>query len=118
MDMTAREAIKQIKDYLRNTGFDPNETDIQAIRIALAALEAQEPRVLAVEELAEWNNDTMLFVEAVDGCDIYADKASVVKFRLLNKRGCWRGSLQYYGRHIRVWNNRPTAEQMAAEPWL
>jgi hypothetical protein len=86
---------------------------LTASKMALAALEAQEPRVLKRSEVDAIINESAkhyfpcsFIVETKDG-----------QLTFLVWGYCITFGKETYGATWRIWNKWPTAEQMAATPW-
>ena len=89
------------------------------IRDALALLREQEARVMTREELKSietWNQNTppYLWVEDITGRDNRWNYWRAIR-AALNLPGTM--GMQNYGSVWRVWNLRPTPEQMRETPW-
>lgn len=95
-------------------------------RDALALLKEQEPRVLTLEELEDW--DGAIFFEAFETDMYYALIENVEltagmdgEYVLVNvvpgehHRRIWSG--EHYGSIWRCWTSRPTPEQMRETKW-
>lgn len=93
---------------------------------ALALLKAQEPRVMTLEELEDWDDpvffetfETDMYyvlienVEPTAGMDGEFVFVNVVPGE--HHRRIWGG--EHYGRIWRCWTSRPTDAQREATPW-
>lgn len=93
---------------------------------ALALLKAQEPKVMTLDELEDW--DGPVFFEAFETDMYYALIEHVEptagidgEFVFVNvvpgshHRRIWGG--EHYGEIWRCWTSRPTEEQREATPW-
>ena len=120
--MTNQQAI----DLLSNTYFPCGSDSGEAIAKAIEALKANEPRVMTLEELEDW--DAPVFFEAIDTDAYYALIETVEptagingEVVLLNVtpgghyRRVWSG--EHYGEIWRCWTSHPTDAQMEATPW-
>ena len=118
MNMTAREAIERLNDLAEHLQDTWNPPYIDAIDMAVAALEAQIPRVLTLNEVIEYldnANPVALqivkmggFVWCGNGDEIYCSLSRVCKCDDIDKN---------YGVKWRCWNVKPTAEQTQNTPW-
>ena len=91
----------------------------QLVTDALALLKGQEPRVMTLEELKSiktWNRNTppYLWVEDITGRDNRWKYWRAIR-ESLNLPGTM--GVQNYGSVWRVWNLRPTPEQMRDTKW-
>ena len=77
----------------------------EELRNALELLNAQEPRVLTLEEA---QHAEVVWVEDRETCNIYP---CIVKNNMNDSK------LYKYGIQWRVWSSRPTDEQREATPW-
>lgn len=110
--------------YLMQCASCPYHTDkarcvTTLMRDALALLKGQEPRVMTLEELKSiktWNRNTppYLWVEDITGRDNRWKYWRAIR-ESLNLPGTM--GVQNYGSVWRVWNLRPTPEQMRDTKW-
>jgi len=125
-DMTAREAANILWKLDFFLGGNPKilEKAEEALRMAIAALEAQEPRVLKKEELQSLKDPTPMYfedrgdpefalacvIEKADNsaCYIYSAYATCFYTPLL---------FSDYNIMWRCWTHEPTTEQVANTPW-
>ena len=89
-------------------------------RDALALLKAQQPRVMALEEVRLLNKDAVVWYEH-EG--VFRQPCPrVVEFVFdehitFTDGGVWSFSADGYGERWRLWTSRPTDEQREATPW-
>ena len=127
--MTNAEAIKIINQYDCNFYWTdgekiPTEDLIEAFYLAVKALEAQEPRVLMLEEVKGLQSlkDGAIWLE------MWRDTAfpafpemllSHISYFVAIPFNGYRGWVrnEYYGKTWRCWSSRPTKEQMEEAKW-
>ena len=86
---------------------------------ALELLKAQRPRVLTLEEIQNWQEDTITWYEHHGVIGVrprlvsYADSKCV----LFTDGGKWFFEEDSYGTRWRCWSARPTDEQREGTPW-
>lgn len=126
--------IKALEECLNAScrGFQPGrycpiEDDVwETIDDALALLKAQEPRVMTIEEIEQWNQPDV-WMEKKDGepdiCGDYLAPMTRMQY------GFWYAIIvdgskhppvlngDYYGKEWRCWSARPTDEQREATAW-
>lgn len=133
--MTNAEAIKIINQYDCNFYWTdgekiPTEDLIEAFYLAVKALEAQEPRVLTLEEVIKHYSLPPVFVDDLSAQEDYLQDISPLYFDFpqcdswavhwrgyQSARKClddWKAS---YGINWRCWSAKPTEEQREATPW-
>ena len=88
---------------------------------ALALLKAQEPRVMTLEELADWHKKPEserepIYVEYLPNSGLGTSKWTIEYFGF-NPNLYPNKNSGYYGKWLRCWTSRPTLEQMEATPW-
>jgi hypothetical protein len=128
--MTPQEAIEIITESIRQTRIilsDPNlffsstqrgkgiansEKELEAKKMAVAALEASIPRVLTLEEARALEPHTPTWTEYEHGGAIYG-----VYLHLITQSIARVESVTSRGRRARIWSAWPTDEQRAATPW-
>jgi hypothetical protein len=117
MGMTEREAMENIGDIknLLRTILAPPIADAadKTLDMAIAALTAQVPRVLEQWEEQDYftNDDNPPVLYAEYRCDPNGWITGKAYF------GCIARMYRSHGKDWRLWSHKPTAEQMAAEPW-
>ena len=107
-------------------GHNDYECERKLMMDALELLKAQEPRVMALEELEDW--DSPIYFEEIDMNEYYAlietvelaagNKGTFVFMNVMpgeHHRRAWDGA--YYNIFWRCWTSRPTDEQMEAVKW-
>lgn len=133
--MTNAEAIKIINQYDCNFYWTdgekiPTEDLIEAFYLAVKALEAQEPRVLTLEELRSLNGtDHFVWLEdnggyTIDGgyalYDCYAEATTYqnnVELNTFGREMEFEPDNEEYGKTWRCWSAKPTDEQRRAVMW-
>ena len=113
-------AIKILERYDYNyywTDKDPGS--LEAFEMALAALKAQEPKVLTLEEAT---GDDECWFEHSNGACGYADcylctGAQAVEVWRTTEKTPEFLTWETYGKKWRCWSARPTKEQREATPW-
>jgi hypothetical protein len=110
MNMTAREAADYFKnslelDYKFEIG---TSQSIQAVKLAIAALEAQVPRVLKKQDIQPYNRPYVCLEIKGHGTEWITK--SMAMFFMSTIDDCLQKCLRF-------WNLSPTHEQMAATPW-
>lgn len=130
--MTNAEAIKIINQYDCNFYWTdgekiPTEDLIEAFYLAVKALEAQEPRVLTLEEVMQYIGYSEktpprgwaklpLWTESRNGTGVISGYRDVENLRnLIDMDGEDWSYIAY--KHWRCWTARPTDEQREAVPW-
>lgn len=125
--MTNAEAIKIINQYDCNFYWTdgekiPTEDLIEAFYLAVKALEAQEPRVLTLEE-AEIFEDGWYWIEyqtIYQTSGIYHLRCHAIYpegYDFDQPHSYIQMTEDDYGRYWRCWSARPTDEQREAVPW-
>lgn len=125
--------IKGLKAHLNRTcNSCPYEEGYSCIdpllRDALALLKAQEPRVLALEEVKGMKRFTICAVEqrskvktktfnAEYGCIVTLGDYNFLDFGLYGNTNRFRATEAGYGYHWRCWSAKPTDEQRKAAKW-
>lgn len=131
--MTNAEAIKIIDQYDCNFYWTdgkkiPTKDLIEAFYLAVKALEAQEPRVLTLEEVKGMKRLTVCAVEqhskvikntfnAEYGGIVTIGNENFLDFGLYGDTNRYRRSEAGYGKTWRCWTAKPTKEQREATPW-
>lgn len=124
--ITKEKAIEIIERYKISDPACLYELDTNlACDMAIKALKAQQPRVLAKTEIADFL-DNIVWYETKDQ-DNSSDYFALVEDYTLKHEAVWlqliscdrnnRLSTADYGINWRVWSARPTDEQRKAEPW-
>ena len=90
---------------------------------ALELLKAQEPRVMTLEELPDWDGAFMIEIR-IKGATVWA--SWYTDYELLGETVCRMVDIggevddrfkKLYGYEWRCWTSRPTDAQREAEPW-
>ena len=120
--MTEREkVIRGLERFIDDfKPFCGNRDDWQRVYDALALLREQEPRVMTLEKLpaieTPWNRNTppYLFVERRSPIE-----ARWMSWGFIHDSVRWLGIMrkQNYGSKWRIWNLRPTPDQMRDTKW-
>lgn len=124
-DMTVREkAIKHFQGLQKRYEKSHNMVQCEHIKLAIAALQAQTPRVVAFNEIKsnlprhlwiECNEPETLYLAIAREC-ITIDGNDWMMFSEDGFGGDY-GVGKLYCKTWRCWTHKPTAEQMAATPW-
>ena len=90
-------------------------------RDALALLKAQEPRVMTLEEVADWHKKPEserepIYVEYLPNSGLGISRWTIEYFGF-NPNLYPNKNSGYYGKWLRCWTSRPTDEQREATPW-
>lgn len=127
--------IEGLEFTLEESGWDANaaydqELMIQVVTEAIALLKAQEPRVMALEELLDLKYDDVVYLEDFPTKSVFSAivievvpklpdvDIGVVQFRFAPTwNGINNADLSYYGKVWRCWTSRPTDAQREATPW-
>ena len=109
------------RDCAYDAGHPYNECVEMMLKDALSLLKAQEPRVMAWEELSALSFDTPVFIEENSGeCGwnvfCYIDEENDVCFCGFKASADYY-DLEEYGESWRCWTSRPTDEQRKAVKW-
>lgn len=97
---------------------------LSGIQTALALLKAQEPRVMTLEELPEWDGaflvesrrkGDMVWASWYAEYELYGETVT----RMVDIDGAVNDrAKRMYGSEWRAWTSRPTDEQREATPWM
>lgn len=123
----AADLLKQARGEMVNAGLfidykwegDPNRL-CHAYDMAIAALQAQVPRVLSYEELIAIHKPTPVWVERIALTGYKEGRWEI--FSLNAVLPALRKNYNVMPKHnnqmnARAWTHKPTAEQMSATPW-
>ena len=127
MGMTVKEAILTLNANIvfacGRAGF--SSATVKMIEDALDtiedALKAQEPRVMTLEEVADWHKRPEserepIYVEYLPNSGLGISRWTIEYFGF-NPNLYPNKNSGYYGKWLRCWTSRPTDKQREATPW-
>lgn len=123
MGMIPEEAIEILEEVkaFDDSMYAYNPAYSEAIDLAIEALKAQEPRVMTLEELADWHKKPEserdpIYVEYLPNSGLGTSKWTIEYFGF-NPNLYPNKNSGYYGKWLRCWTSRPTLEQRETTPW-